>query len=164
MVRIVPNAAVPKTDTLPGGFNNPVIANAIDQTFGRIAGTPDYETRRNVDTVFKEVTLSFVKKLGSNPSEGDRLFAERMQAAQDDPTSRKLALLQQYREMTETAENNRVAAATKRDAVNPAARPQAATPAPAAASVSSPTSKAAYDALPAGTQYVAPDGKTYTKR
>lgn len=39
-----------------------------------------------------------------------------------------------------------------------------ASPAESSAGVSSPTSKAAYDALPAGTQYVAPDGKTYTKR
>lgn len=106
---------LPQADTLPGGFNNPTIANAIDQTWGRVAGTADYEARRNADTLFKEITLSFVKKLGTNPSEGDRRFAERMQAAQDDPTSRKLALLQEYRDRTERAENSRIEAAIRRD-------------------------------------------------
>lgn len=64
------------------------------------------------------------------------------------------------------AESDRLRGALSGGAPSPAAAPPPATPPPQATQggVAQPKSEAEYNALPSGTQYVAPDGTTRTKR
>lgn len=165
---------VPGLEKLPFDISSPVVSNVWDQTVGRVFGTNDYEVRRNVDTVFKGATLEVVKSLGSNPSEGDRKFAELMQASQDDPLGRKLMMLQEYRSRIKSREDSRVEAAQRRDSLTneSAGRQATATPTAAAAptapaasrGVARPANKAQYDALEKGDKYIAPNGMELTKK
>lgn len=94
---------------------SPVIANTIDQTFGRVTGSPEYETRRELDRYLKEGVMQDIKVLGTNPSEGDRRFMERKVPTQDDPLSYKMQYLLDLKDLLNKKENQRVQAAQRRD-------------------------------------------------
>lgn len=184
-------AKIPQVNTIDvpgvGKVQNPFVASIIDNTWGRVASTPDYETRRELDYYLKGDVLADIKRLGANPSEGDRKFMEKRVPQPDDPVARQLEYVQEMRQRLLESENRRVAAAQQRDSSRttalpavganrpvdpvdagippsgvPVTSPSSAAP-DAPAPIATPSSKAAFDQLPKGTRFKAPDGKVYVK-
>lgn len=95
------------------GREMPVVANAIDQTYGRIFGTKDYSVRRDLNEFLGKSVLEQAQFMKGALSDGDRRYLEAMQPKQDDPIDRKLRYVQEFKKRMAAEENRRIAAAKK---------------------------------------------------
>lgn len=95
------------------GVKTPFVANAIDQTYGRVFGTKDYSVRRDLNEFLSKGVLEQAQFMKGALSEGDRRYLENIMPKQDDPTDRKIAYVQEFKRRMAAEENRRIAAAKK---------------------------------------------------
>lgn len=169
--------AVRGIDTV-AGIETPVVANIIDQTYGRLTGSKDFSFRRDLESLINEDVLTLAQQMKGALSNADVLFLKSIQPRPDDPIDRKITYLNELRSRMQSGEERRIEYAktlrergvtgesgTQQGRTNeaPAASPAAA-PAAASGGPTRITSEAEWANLPSGTQYIGPDGKTRTKR
>lgn len=153
---------IPSADTVKtpmGNIESPFLANLADQTFGRVAGTADYELRRDFDTLVNTDVLSLAEKMKGALSDKDVLFLKSIQPKPDDPVNRKIAYLTELRRRAEAGENKRIAAAQSlRGQGGNSTAPKTS------GGVTQVTTEEEWQALPAGTMYKDPNGVVRTKK
>lgn len=93
------------------GVKTPFVANAIDQTYGRVFGTKDYSVRRDLNEFLSKGVLEQAQFMKGALSDGDRRYLENIMPKQDDPTDRKIAYVQEFKRRMAAEENRRILAA-----------------------------------------------------
>lgn len=113
-------AKIPAMNTVDvpgmGPVESPALASLRDNTYGRVANTEEYKTRRDLQAYYTKDVLADVKKLGANPSNADREFIAKPIPKADDPIAYQVEYAQEMRNRLHEAETRRVAAAQQRDA------------------------------------------------
>lgn len=102
--------AVRGIDTV-AGIETPFIANLIDQTYGRVAGTNSYSFRRDLETIVNKDVLALAGEMKGALSDKDVTFLKSIQPRPDDPVDRKLAYLNELKSRLQAGEERRIEAA-----------------------------------------------------
>lgn len=156
--------AIPEVDkvkTALGNVESPFIANLIDQTAGRVAGTNDFKLRRDFETLVNEDVLKLAERMKGALSDKDVAFLKSIQPKADDPTDRKIEYLKELKKRIDDGEKRRVEAA-QRVSSTPTSNAQGAPK--TSGGVVQVTNEQEWQALPPGTVYKDPNGVIRTKK
>lgn len=155
--------AIPEVDkvkTALGNIESPFIANLVDQTAGRVAGTNDFKLRRDFETLVNEDVLKLAERMKGALSDKDVAFLKSIQPKADDPTDRKIEYLKELKKRLDDGEKRRMEAA-----VRVAGSGQGGSSAPkTSGGVVRVTNEQEWQALQPGTVYQDPNGVIRTKK
>lgn len=104
---------IDKIKTQFGNIDSPAIANFIDQTVGRVAGSDAYSLRRDFDSLIGEDVLKLAERMKGALSDKDVMFLKSIQPKPDDPTDRKVTYLKELKKRLDDGEKRRVEAAVR---------------------------------------------------
>lgn len=103
------------------GMNLPPASEAIDRVYGRAFGTDNYKNRRDLDSFLGMSALDQAKAMKGALSDNDLKFLKSIQPKSDDPSSKKLEYLREFKARIIAEENRRIEAAKKVQATTSAA-------------------------------------------
>ena len=154
---------IDKIKTQFGDIKSPAIANFIDTTIGRVAGTDAYSLRRDFDSLIGEDVLKLAERMKGALSDKDVMFLKSIQPKADDPTDRKITYLMELKKRLDAGEQARMAAAQRVSGQGGTSAPAGAAP-KSSGGVGSVTNEQEWQALPPGTVYRDPNGVVRTKK
>ena len=103
------------------GMNLPPASEAIDRVYGRAIGSENYKNRRELDSFIGMSVLDQAQAMKGALSDNDIKFLAKIQPKSDDPSSKKLEYLREFKARIIAEENRRIEAAKKVQATTSAA-------------------------------------------